>query len=261
MSKKFSLFSFFIVLFLAFSFEASASPARKNERLVITSLRLLHSAQATYAATMGSGGYGSLAQLAEANFIDAPLAIGAKYGYVYQVSVIHASGSTPAAYSISARPAGYRKSGVKSFYLDQTGVLRGADKSGGDATVSDPIIDTDCVPFEECAKSSLRTLHSAQMTYAATSGNGNYSPSFQRLYEENLIPPVLRVASRAGYLFQMTAIAAVPGVQLATFTLRAKPAQYGGGTRRSFFMGTDGVLRGADKNGADADANDPVIEN
>lgn len=259
MSKKIILPSFFFLLMFAFVSEMSASSAQ-NERLVVTSLRKINSAQATFAATVGNGNYASLAQLAQENLIDQAQATGVKYGYVYQISLTAANGATPAAYTVVARPSAYRKSGRKSFYIDQSGVLRGADKSGGNANVGDPIIDSDCVPFEECAITSLRTLFSAEITYAATVGNGNYA-SFEELYNANLISSVLRIGFRAGYTFQYTFVNAVPGVQPARFTLRATPAQYGGGTRRSFFIDESGVLRGADKMGEPADANDPPIEN
>lgn len=244
---------------LAFCVEASASTAQ-NERLVITSLRKLHAAQMTYAAISSNGDYGLFSSLREENLIDDALASANKYGYVYQMFVTPRVGTTPSSYYAVARPSNYRKSGVKSFYIDQTGELRGADRNGAWATATDPIIDTDCVPFEECAISSLRILYSAQMTYAATVGNGNYQHSLATLYDLQLIPRILSLGSRGGYLFQTTTVGAVSGVSPARFTLRATPNVYGGSTRRSFFMDETGVLRGADKNGAYATVNDPPIE-
>ena len=39
-----------------------------------------------------------------------------------------------------ATPQSYRKTGRKSFYIDETGVMRGADKNGVTATNDDPPI-------------------------------------------------------------------------------------------------------------------------
>jgi hypothetical protein len=43
----------------------------------------------------------------------------------------------------------------------------------------------------------------------------------------------------------------------AGFTLAATPIKYGNDGRRSFFLDSSGTLRGADKNGAVATADDP----
>lgn len=46
----------------------------------------------------------------------------------------------------------------------------------------------------------------------------------------------------------------------AGFTLAAAPAEYGKDGRRSFLLDSSGTLRGADKNGAVATADDPAVE-
>lgn len=249
-------FTFFLLL--AFCSAASAYPPAQNEKFAIRALRTIHAAQTTYAATTGNGNYGTFQNLEQRGLIDSVLARGFKYGYILQMLTLNQSGTTPAKFSVSARPSSYRKTGRKSFYIDESGLLRGADKNGAAATVTDFIIDTDCVPYEECAMSSLRTLHSAEVTYAATVGNGNYG-NFIQLRDANLISPVLAVGCRAGYCFQVMFTGATVGTP-ASFKLTATPIQYGGATRRSFYMGMDGVLRGADKNGAPANENDPPIQ-
>ncbi len=259
MSKKIFTVAFLFVSLIVFRAEASAAPAQ-NEKLVTTSLRLIHSAQVTYAATAGNGDYAPLfSSLREAGLIDEALATAYKYGYSYQMFAVPHGGNMPATFYVVARPISYRKSGVKSFYIDQTGVLRGGDKQGAAATATDFIIDTDCVPYEECAISSLRDLYGAEITYAATVGNGNYA-SFQQLYDANLISRVLWIGTRGGYTFQYSTIAAVPGTSPAFFSLKATPVRYDSGSRRSFYIDLTGVLRGADKNGAPATSNDPPIQ-
>jgi len=258
MSKKFLAVPFLFSLLFAFCFEAFAYSPAQNERLVVRSLRELAGAQATYNATAGGGSYGTFQNLGQAQLIDAVLATGQKYGYYFQMVTIAATATTPARYSVSARPNRYRKTGRKSFYIDESGVLRGADKNGAAATVADPEIEYECLPYEECAISNLRTLHSAEVTYNATIGGGNYG-TFAQLHAAGLISPGLVDGSHHGYNFTYsitTATTATP----ASFKLWAVPINYGVTGRRSFFMGVDGVLRGADKNGAPADENDPPIE-
>ena len=55
---------------------------------------------------------------------------------------------------------------------------------------------------EGSAQSSMRTLHSAQATYQATSGNGNYG-SFDDLKAVQLIDAQLAGKAKSGYKFSM----------------------------------------------------------
>jgi hypothetical protein len=267
MSKKFLGVLFFSML--AFCFQATARTTYKNnrytyiqnERFTVRALQTLHAAQMTYQATGGNGNYGSFSDLHQAQLIDSVLASGFKYGYVFQIFTVVRVGTTPAAFYATATPVSYRKTGRRSFFINETGETRGADKNGAAATVSDPIINV-CQELgysnERCAIADLRILHSAQMTYSATIGNGNYG-NFQQLYAANLISLTLAIGSRHGYNFACSTIDAT-SVTPAFFALRATPTFYGVTGRRSFYIDVSGVLRGADKNGAPADENDPPIQ-
>ncbi len=79
-----------------------------------------------------------------AGLVDADLAAGTKDGYTFRYSIL-ASGkggsndfSQADSYSLAALPLTYGSSGRRSFYLDSTGILRGADKKGSVATPLDP---------------------------------------------------------------------------------------------------------------------------
>ncbi len=262
MLKNHLVVPFFFALLFVFCSEALASPAQ-NERFVIRSLRTLHSAQMTYNATSGGGNYGTLQNLVQADLIDSALATGLKYGYSYQIITTDWSAaipSTAATLRITATPLGYRKTGRRSFFIDESGVLRGADKSGAAATIADPEIQYECLPHEECAIADLRTLHSAEITYSATVGNGNYA-SFTQLRAEGLISAALATGSRNGYNFTYQTVDRISGVSESSFKLWATPITYGVTGRRSFYIGINGVLRGADKKGGLADENDPPINN
>jgi len=87
------------------------------------------SAENQYKAGPGKGSYGSLQQLVDAKLMTTDQFD--KYGYKYDVS------ATGAAFEATATPKEYGKSGKRSFFIDQTGVVRGDDHGGGAATVGD----------------------------------------------------------------------------------------------------------------------------
>ncbi|HLM61841.1 MAG TPA: prepilin-type N-terminal cleavage/methylation domain-containing protein, partial [Pyrinomonadaceae bacterium] len=104
---------------------------------------------------------------------------------------------------------------------------------------------------EGSAQSTVRTLHSAQVTYAATSGNGTYATAatpggLALLSGANLIDSQLATGSKSGYNFTTFGTAAVAGTSAATFTVGAAPTVTSGisatGTRK-FCTATDGIVR------------------
>lgn len=114
---------------------------------------------------------------------------------------------------------------------------------------------------EGSAVSSLRTLHGAQATYQATSGNGNYAGTeatvdnvgFQQLFAAGLIDGVLGdsgnsgVSQKSGYGFTMIKFDVATGgtPNPASFAAMAGPSSTSGLTAtgtRNFGIATDGVL-------------------
>jgi type II secretory pathway pseudopilin PulG len=82
-----------------------------------------------------------------ASLLDADLAAGSKDGYTIRYSIKPAAGSPPEedankaeTFSLASSPKEYGKTGRRSFFLDSTGILRGADKQGSVATTTDPRI-------------------------------------------------------------------------------------------------------------------------
>jgi prepilin-type N-terminal cleavage/methylation domain-containing protein len=99
---------------------------------------------------------------------------------------------------------------------------------------------------EGSAQSSLRTVHSAQATYQATTGNGAFAANLAALGTVNLIDSVLSSGSKSGYSFTMfdqagTGSAAVYGSQ-ANPSVTSGVSQTG---TRVFGVTEDGVMRGA----------------
>lgn len=116
-----------------------ASRIAANEASAIRVLRLLDSAEATYQATSGDSDYGTLQQLRDAQLIDTPLSRGTKNGYRFTVRVItEATSDTPARYEAVATPINYRRSGRRSFYVDESGVIRFSDEGRREASADDP---------------------------------------------------------------------------------------------------------------------------
>ena len=81
-----------------------------------------------------------------AGLLDADLAAGKKDRYVFRYRVVARSAGGEASredagFELAALPAEYGKTGRRSFLLDTTGALRGADKGGTLATASDPRIE------------------------------------------------------------------------------------------------------------------------
>jgi len=140
---------------LAAQWEHSDIEAREND--AVDNLRDLASALDAYRRAFGSLP-DNLAQLGPApptgispdaaSLVDADLAKGEKGGYKFRYRIVPSeSAQTPedqnklAGYEIAATPTAYGKSGVRSFFLDSTGALRGADLKGAVAGPEEPRID------------------------------------------------------------------------------------------------------------------------
>jgi len=72
-------------------------------------------------------------------FIDEVLADGTKNGYVYTITVDNA-GNGDEAFSCTVRPVTYGRTGVRSFYLDESGVIRFEIANVAPTVNSSPII-------------------------------------------------------------------------------------------------------------------------
>ena len=243
---------------------AQTENARKyRESFVIKAMRTLHGAQMTYNATHGNGTFATIDQLHKVGFIDAALATGRKYGYVFTVEPVPPGELPYHSFHIRAIPVVYKKTGKMSFYLGVDGVLRGADHAGGSAGPNDPEILHEGSPpcfvgYENCTIQSLRTLHGAELTYSATAGNGNYG-TLESLFHYGLINRHLATGEVYGYRFVIEILKPSPS-RPAEFRIFATPINYGESTIRSFFIDTTGVIRAADRQGRPADPNDPPLE-
>lgn len=106
-----------------------------NEVSAISALRLIRNAEINYMSTSGSGEFGTIKQLIDAQLIDSSFS-DVKNGYKYEVRLR----SDNRSYEALATPSEYGFKGSRSFYMGEDGVLRGADKQGEEASSADPVI-------------------------------------------------------------------------------------------------------------------------
>jgi hypothetical protein len=119
-----------LVIFAAgFASGSSNMSLEGNESMAQAALHSIVGAQESYKATGGKGSYGTLDQLTSAGLISKEM--WQDRGYKIDMMV------SGARFEVRAVPLEYGKSGKRSFYVDETGILRAGDLGGGPATISD----------------------------------------------------------------------------------------------------------------------------
>ena len=94
-------------------------------------LQAIVTAEAGYQATAPAGEYATLDELISKGLMNDPSA-GKLARYRFEVKV------TSHGFEATAVPEKYGFTGIRSFFVDETRVIRGADKRGAKATVLDP---------------------------------------------------------------------------------------------------------------------------
>jgi len=103
-----------------------ASRRAANESSALSSVRTIHSCQATYRATTLNADYGTLDDLKGQFLTDTVLASGTKSGYYFAANPT--SGVIPAQFHTTAVPtatSGVSRTGSRRFAVMEDGVLRG----------------------------------------------------------------------------------------------------------------------------------------
>jgi type II secretory pathway pseudopilin PulG len=119
-----------------------ASRRAANEGSSIAVLRKIHAAEATYQAANGNGAYGTIDQLLTYRLITPDLANN-HHGYKFNVEVRPSEYDQPATFQAVGVPITYGDTGIRSFYIDETGVIRAGDDRGANATERDAALNED----------------------------------------------------------------------------------------------------------------------
>jgi hypothetical protein len=104
-----------------------------NEMIAISVLHMIANGEENYKKTAGNGSYGSIDDLVEHKMLGKEMLD--KYGYRFVIS------TSSHGFEAVATPVEYGKSGKRSFFIDQSGVVRGDDKGGGPATIADKPVE------------------------------------------------------------------------------------------------------------------------
>jgi type IV pilus assembly protein PilA len=146
--KGFSLIELLIVVAIILIIAAIAIPnllrsrMAANEASAVGSIRTINTACVTYSTTYPDVGYPTtLAQLkpaasatsANADLIDSVLAGGTKSGYSFTMTVGAAATTPQTGYTVASAPLS-SSSGTRTFFSDQSGVIRGSATGTADST-------------------------------------------------------------------------------------------------------------------------------
>jgi type II secretory pathway pseudopilin PulG len=112
-----------------------------NERSAIHTLRMISNAEETYQSTYQR--YGTFDELAERELIDPSLATGLKNGYQFKLELTTNEVSHPGGFEVTGVPVKYQSSGRRSFYVDESSVIRAADNYGRPSTKLDAPLETE----------------------------------------------------------------------------------------------------------------------
>ena len=154
-NKGFSLIELLIVVAIILIIAAIAIPnllrsrIAANESSAVSSLRTINTAEISYQTAYPTNGYaaaltnlGGVAPCTPSSttacLVDSVLAGGTKSGYTFVYTAAAAQGGSINSYTLTARPVTAGTTGQRTFFTDQSGVIR-ADATGTATSTSTPI--------------------------------------------------------------------------------------------------------------------------
>lgn len=125
--------SLLVLLTAGIASEATATPLTTNESIARSLLQTVASAEATFHSSKGDGRYGTLDELISEGLVAKDML--EKYGYKIEVMV------SSNKFEAVAIPVEYGTTGRLSYFVDESGLLRGGDHGGGAATIADKPVE------------------------------------------------------------------------------------------------------------------------
>ena len=125
-----------------------ASARAANEGAAQSTLRTVSEAETNYQSITQR--YGTWEELVSSNMIDPSLADGLRSGYRFTLEITKNKDNSEG-FKVIGVPKDYGRSGVRSFSIDETGVLRAKDNRGRPSTALDPPVDSDYDSFRRTA--------------------------------------------------------------------------------------------------------------
>ena len=113
-----------------------ASYRAANEGSAMQGMREISVAESTYQSTHAT--YGTFEQLVAGHLIKGDLATGTRHGYKFTVEMSTSASPSPQGFHAVGTPVQYPSSGRRSFFIDESGVIRAANAQGAEATEFDP---------------------------------------------------------------------------------------------------------------------------
>ncbi len=106
-----------------------------NEASAITTVRSVLNAETLYVTTAGGGRYGTMGTLVSGMLVDTVVGSSSKDGYVFSITL----GPAETTFAVDARPMGFNNSGIRSFYADETAVIRYTTANSAATASSTPL--------------------------------------------------------------------------------------------------------------------------
>jgi hypothetical protein len=150
MKRFFIYLSIIALIYLATPVIGRRTPI-SVESQVIEDLKAIGKAEVLYSITKGHGRFTDIETLAEAQFIESPLASGERHGYLFEAAPV---GPTATMFDVTARPKRSENSGggEHSFYSNETFILYEANNDEPPLASPDDRVPKNGSPLRELAE-------------------------------------------------------------------------------------------------------------